>query len=236
MTRRESQVLVNYPPCDGYFELEEDVTLGCHQGALFATRPTKHPIHLASNLSYRRILDFLAQVGTQCDTVTNSSSHTQAKPEPSLWAHAHTHARTHTRTRGEPHARAPFLRVVAGVAFWRRKTLRRTDTSRSSPTPRTVCRFAKTRSPPPPPPRTVRRARSTHAFQFLYVSERAFVFFFLSHSFKRKRERSRVRSTRLGLFFGQRRRCGKKHVPGLARSTTARAKIARSSGVGRRST
>lgn len=44
--------------------VEEDVTLGCHQGALFATRPSNHPVHRASNLAFRRIVNFLSSVGT----------------------------------------------------------------------------------------------------------------------------------------------------------------------------
>ena len=49
-------------------EVEEDVTLGCHQGALFRTR--KRPQcreEAASNLSFHRISAFLASVGTDVD-------------------------------------------------------------------------------------------------------------------------------------------------------------------------
>lgn len=58
-------LLVAYPAhgCD----VEEDVTLGCHQGALFATRRSNHAVHRASNLSFRRIVNFFDQVGTPLD-------------------------------------------------------------------------------------------------------------------------------------------------------------------------
>ena len=46
-------------------EVEEDVTLGCHQGALFGTKKSHHPIHVASNLAFRRILDFLESCGSR---------------------------------------------------------------------------------------------------------------------------------------------------------------------------
>uniref|UniRef100_A0A7S3NP58 Uncharacterized protein n=1 Tax=Aureoumbra lagunensis TaxID=44058 RepID=A0A7S3NP58_9STRA len=55
-------ILVAYPM---HCEVEEDVILGCHQGALFATRRSNHIIHQASNLSFRRIVDFLEKVGTK---------------------------------------------------------------------------------------------------------------------------------------------------------------------------
>lgn len=45
-------------------DFEEDVTLGCHQGALFATRRSNHSVHCASNLSFRRIVNFFDDVGT----------------------------------------------------------------------------------------------------------------------------------------------------------------------------
>ncbi|CAB9513007.1 expressed unknown protein [Seminavis robusta] len=47
--------------------VQEDVTLGCHQGALFPATPRpQNPYHVASNLSMRRILDFLTYEGVQC--------------------------------------------------------------------------------------------------------------------------------------------------------------------------
>ncbi|KAJ8611647.1 hypothetical protein CTAYLR_007881 [Chrysophaeum taylorii] len=57
-------LLCAYPrECD----VEEDVTLGCHQGALFATRRSTHTVHRASNLSFRRIVNFFEEVGTPLD-------------------------------------------------------------------------------------------------------------------------------------------------------------------------
>lgn len=54
-------VLCKYPPdCS----VEEDVVLGCHQGALFGTGCSRDTITISSNLSFRRILDFGASVGT----------------------------------------------------------------------------------------------------------------------------------------------------------------------------
>ena len=44
--------------------VEEDVTLGCHQGALFSTRRSENSTHVASNLSFKRISDFLSNVGS----------------------------------------------------------------------------------------------------------------------------------------------------------------------------
>ena len=55
-------VLVKWP--DGA-RVEEDVTLGCHQGALFATRRSAHPVHVASNLAFRRVANFLEECGTK---------------------------------------------------------------------------------------------------------------------------------------------------------------------------
>ena len=55
-------VLVKWP--DGA-RVEEDVTLGCHQGALFATRRSAHPVHVASNLAFRRVVNFLEECGTK---------------------------------------------------------------------------------------------------------------------------------------------------------------------------
>ncbi|KAJ1462273.1 hypothetical protein M885DRAFT_506446 [Pelagophyceae sp. CCMP2097] len=55
-------VLIVYPAA---CRVEEDVTLGCHQGALFATRYSSHKVHVASNLSFLRIADFLTEVGTR---------------------------------------------------------------------------------------------------------------------------------------------------------------------------
>jgi hypothetical protein len=55
-------VLCKYPPppC----QVEEDVTLGCHQGALLQMRRGSQDRYvLASNISFRRILDFLVSVG-----------------------------------------------------------------------------------------------------------------------------------------------------------------------------
>jgi hypothetical protein len=44
------------------------VTLGCHQGALFQTRRgSSNKYVLASNLSFRRIFDWLSSVGTCLD-------------------------------------------------------------------------------------------------------------------------------------------------------------------------
>uniref|UniRef100_A0A7S2FZ46 Uncharacterized protein n=1 Tax=Octactis speculum TaxID=3111310 RepID=A0A7S2FZ46_9STRA len=63
-------VLCKYPK--GCY-VEEDVTLGCHQGALFMTRRVpreegnRNSIDLASNLSFRRIHDWLTDVGTTLD-------------------------------------------------------------------------------------------------------------------------------------------------------------------------
>mmetsp|Transcript_24257 Transcript_24257/g.56330 ORF Transcript_24257/g.56330 Transcript_24257/m.56330 type:complete len:397 (+) Transcript_24257:156-1346(+) len=47
-------------------EVEEDVTLGCHQGALFRTQShaSSGTMAAASNLSYCRIYEFLQSVGT----------------------------------------------------------------------------------------------------------------------------------------------------------------------------
>ena len=41
------------------------MTLGCHQGALFATRRSSHPVHVASNLAFRRVVNFLEECGTR---------------------------------------------------------------------------------------------------------------------------------------------------------------------------
>lgn len=50
-------VLCNYPS-DAV--VEEDVTLGCHQGALWVTmRGSRNELHQASNLAFRRIVNFL---------------------------------------------------------------------------------------------------------------------------------------------------------------------------------
>uniref|UniRef100_A0A7S1BU59 DUF2235 domain-containing protein n=1 Tax=Corethron hystrix TaxID=216773 RepID=A0A7S1BU59_9STRA len=53
--------LVAYPPS---CEVEEDVTLGCHQGALFRTHEKAFEAS-ASNLSFRRIADFLEEEGIE---------------------------------------------------------------------------------------------------------------------------------------------------------------------------
>ena len=50
-------MLVRYPPTA---EVQEDVSLGCHQGALLGP----HPRRLACNLSYVRLRRYLAGVGT----------------------------------------------------------------------------------------------------------------------------------------------------------------------------
>ena len=55
-------VLVRWPDSA---RVEEDVTLGCHQGALFATRRSNHPVHVASNLAFRRVVNFLEECGTR---------------------------------------------------------------------------------------------------------------------------------------------------------------------------
>jgi hypothetical protein len=48
--------------------VEEDVTLGCHQGALFSTSATpRSSTAIASNLSFRRIYDFLRANGVELD-------------------------------------------------------------------------------------------------------------------------------------------------------------------------
>ena len=47
--------------------VQEDVTLGCHQGALFMPRRSpRNPYEQASNLSVRRILDYLTYEGVHC--------------------------------------------------------------------------------------------------------------------------------------------------------------------------
>ena len=52
-------VLPAYPPACA---VEEDATLGCHQGALFRTGRGER--FAASNLSFRRILEFMTEIGT----------------------------------------------------------------------------------------------------------------------------------------------------------------------------
>mmetsp|Transcript_831 Transcript_831/g.996 ORF Transcript_831/g.996 Transcript_831/m.996 type:complete len:340 (+) Transcript_831:64-1083(+) len=55
--------LVKYPP---ETNVEEDVSLGCHQGALFMTSPRPTVSHtIASNLSFRRIVDYLESEGIE---------------------------------------------------------------------------------------------------------------------------------------------------------------------------
>jgi len=57
--------LAKYPPTT---LVEEDVSLGCHQGALFMTnRNPRDQYVAASNLSFRRILDFLTLEGIKFD-------------------------------------------------------------------------------------------------------------------------------------------------------------------------
>ena len=47
--------------------VQEDVTLGCHQGALFLPTPTpRNHYEVASYLSIRRILDYLEYEGVEC--------------------------------------------------------------------------------------------------------------------------------------------------------------------------
>lgn len=56
-----------YPPST---MVQEDVTLGCHQGALFMTSPSpRNPYELASNFSMRRLVDFLKLEGVSCSLV-----------------------------------------------------------------------------------------------------------------------------------------------------------------------
>ena len=58
-------VLCKYP---AHTEVEEDVLLGCHQGALFPPRRAPHNSYaLASNLSFHRVLAFLTENGTDVD-------------------------------------------------------------------------------------------------------------------------------------------------------------------------
>lgn len=52
--------------------VQEDVTMGCHQGALFLTSPSPSgACDLPSNLSMRRILDYLECEGIRCDIPTS---------------------------------------------------------------------------------------------------------------------------------------------------------------------
>jgi hypothetical protein len=61
-------VLVKYPlDC----LVEEDVWLGCHQGALFATGRSRDPMTVASNLSFRRIVEFCEAVGVPLHRLEN---------------------------------------------------------------------------------------------------------------------------------------------------------------------
>jgi hypothetical protein len=62
-------VLCTYPST---CTVEEDVTLGCHQGALFSTSESpRSSIALASNLSFRRIFDFLRENAVDLDMGTD---------------------------------------------------------------------------------------------------------------------------------------------------------------------
>jgi hypothetical protein len=55
--------LLQYPP---HCRVEEDVSLGCHQGALYMTTPfPKDQYDIASNLSFQRICDWLHQEGVE---------------------------------------------------------------------------------------------------------------------------------------------------------------------------
>jgi hypothetical protein len=55
--------LVQYPP---HCLVEEDVSLGCHQGALYMTTPfPKDQYDMASNLSFQRICGWLEQQGVK---------------------------------------------------------------------------------------------------------------------------------------------------------------------------
>jgi hypothetical protein len=55
--------LVQYPP---HCRVEEDVTLGCHQGSLYMTTPfPKDQYDMASNLSFQRICVWLEQQGVE---------------------------------------------------------------------------------------------------------------------------------------------------------------------------
>ena len=61
-------VLCKYPACA---QVEEDVFLGCHQGALLPPRMNSlNEYVIVSNLSFHRLLSFLALVGTEVDVTS----------------------------------------------------------------------------------------------------------------------------------------------------------------------